>query len=127
MKSTIVSILQQRMDKCTTEMFWAVAAITGFCAIIITQKSSLLNAMPLWILIASTAIIVFYGIFYILHRHATYYLNAQDLVSLIRDFPECPERIKREPAPWRLRSLIGSGFYVLWVLGAGIVSISTLF
>lgn len=127
MKSTLVSILQQRMDKCTTEMFWAVAAITGFCALIVTQKSSLLNAMPCWILIAGIVIIVFYGIFYILHRHASYYLDAQDLVSLIRDFPECPKRMKREPAPWGLRSFIGSAFYILWVVGAGIVSISTLF
>lgn len=127
MKDTLVNILQQRMNKCTTEIFWAVAVITGFCALIVTQKPSFLKVMPYWIFIVAILIMVLYGIFYIIHRHLTYYLDAQDLVSLIRDIPYCPKRMKREPKPWKLRSFTGTAFYILWIIFAGVFSISSLF
>ena len=35
MKETILQLLQQRMDKCTTEQFWAVAMVTGLDAFVL--------------------------------------------------------------------------------------------
>ena len=114
------------MDKCTTEQFWAVAVITGLCALVVTQKSSLVNAIPIWVILTTFVIIACYGVFYVLDRHMTYHRNAQDLVSLIQDFPDCPERMKRVPDPLKLRSFTGSAFYLLWICGATIVSFTIL-
>jgi hypothetical protein len=40
MKNTIVPILQQRMDKCTNEQFWATGAIIGLNAFLLSQNKT---------------------------------------------------------------------------------------
>lgn len=123
MKSTILILLQQRMDKCGFGQLWAVATVTGLCALVVTQRNTVLAALPPWLIVVSIVGVTTYAVYYILHRHVTYYCNVQALVALLQDEPECPEILKASPTPWRLRSLIGSGFYVLWVVGAGLMSI----
>ena len=45
-KDTLMSNLQQRMDKCTTEQFWAVAAMTALYAALISHASALPWGIP---------------------------------------------------------------------------------
>jgi len=46
MKHTILSILQQRMDKCTNEQWWAVAALTAADAFIVTRHECWMEFVP---------------------------------------------------------------------------------
>ena len=126
MKSTILILLQQRMDKCGSGQLWAVATVTGLCALVVTQRNTVLAALPPWLIVVSIVGVTTYAVYYILHHHVTYYSNVQALVALLQDEPECPEILKASPTPWRLRSLIGAAFYVLWVVGAGLMSIASV-
>ena len=126
MHSAIITILQQRMHKTTTEQFWAVAITTGLCVLVLTKRESILSALPVWLVFSAIVFLTIYAVYYIVLRHMTYYKNAEDLVSLLQNVDGCPQRLKAAPEPWRLQSLVGSGFYSLWVVGAGLVSITSI-
>ena len=116
MKKTIVTILQQRMDKCTTEQFWAIGIITGLDAFMFAQSSQILVVFSTWVVIAVCIVIGVYAIYYVIHRHKSYYQYRADLVSLVKGEPDAPAAMKSEKSPCSCSSLIGTGFYVAWLV-----------
>ena len=113
----MISLLQQRMDKCTTEQFWAVAILTGTDVFIITQAQNLAAKMPYWILLLVISLVTVWGVCFIVERHFGWYRSRHVLASLLQNEPDVPERLKRFPNFWSLNSLaFGVGFYVVWVL-----------
>ena len=126
MKSTYITLIQHRMDKCGSNQLWAVATVTGLAVFTVTQKSTLTNTLPTWIIIASIAGLTICAIGYVLHRHHTYYKNSEVLVSILKNDPECPDLLKNCRKPWEFITFIGSGFYLGWIIGAGIISIVSI-
>ncbi len=116
MKSALIGILQQRMDKCTTEQFWAVGAITGFNAFLLTQASLIKGVLPVWVVIATDAALAVYGLYFIISRHMGYFLIYNQLVELTRNVPEAPKLFKTCQSPWKGLNLSGVVFYCSWVI-----------
>ena len=123
----MATILQHRMDKCGSDQLWAVAVVTGLAVFTVTHKSTLTNTLPLWIIIASITGLTIFAIGFVLHRHHGYYKNVGALISILQNDPECPDLLKDSPPrSWELRTLIGSGFYLVWIIGAGVISIVSI-
>lgn len=121
MKEAIANVLQQWMDKCTSEQFWAVATLTGFNAFIISQKEDILAALPSWGVLVAVGLATAWGLYYIIHRHVAYYFLRGELVELLKNEHGIPVFLKTRPNKWRASSLTGVIFYAGWVLvlGAG--------
>ena len=116
MKETIVSILQQRMDKCTSDQFWAVGFLTGLNAFVILQKrTNALASVPCWAILLGTTVFTVYGAYYIIACHRNFYLYRSEQAKLLRVEPYVPDFLKRCPSPRELSSLRGVGLYVLWI------------
>ena len=117
MKATMISILQQRMDKCTTEQFWAVAILTATDVFIVTQAQNPAAKVPYCALLTAITIATVWGVFFIWERHCGWFRNRVDLASLLQNEADLPERLKRFPKFWSFKSLVfGVGFYIAWVL-----------
>jgi len=116
MKNTILAILQQRMDKCTKEQFWAVGIITALDGFVFSKTLHILNLLPSWLVVTVLLAFGLYSIFYVLHRHKSYYNYRDSFVSLIKDAQDVPEHMKLAKSPWGGSSLIGTGFYVVWLV-----------
>ncbi len=117
MKATMISLLQQRMDKCTTEQFWAVAILTGSDVFIITQSQNLAAKICYWILLVGITIATLWGVGFIIERHCGWYRSRVTLASLLQDEPDVPESLKGSPNIWYWKSVVfGFGFYVIWVV-----------
>ena len=126
MKDTIVSLLQQRMDKCTSEQFWAVGAITAFNGVLVTQARAVASTSLRWVLVGAVVMATAYAVYYIINRHKSYYLNRGALAELLQDAEQCPEFLKKVPNPQDARTWTGCAFYVLWVIGMGTFGILSL-
>jgi hypothetical protein len=122
MKSVIIPLLQQRMDKCTTEQFWAVAALLASDGFIIDKRDALIAALPWWVLLVFVTIASAYGIWFIIQRHIGYYRYRDDLAVLVAREPDVPEFLRHEPRRHSLNTLSGVTFYVVAVLMGSIVS-----
>jgi len=116
MKSVIVSLLQQRMDKCTTEQFWAVAALLAADGFIVDKRDALIAALPWWLLLVFVTIASAYGIWFIVQRHIGYYRYRDDLAVLLAHERDVPEFLRHEPRRHSLNTLSGVTFYVVAVL-----------
>jgi hypothetical protein len=117
MKEAIVSLLQQRMDKCTTEQFWAVAILTGSDVFIITQAQNLAVKICYGILLVGISVATVWGVGFIIERHCGWYRSRVALASLLQNEPDVPRGLKTSPNFWDWKSLVfGVGFYVVWVL-----------
>ena len=68
MKNTLIQIYQQRMDKCTTEQFWAVALLAAMCGFILLQKKSLFM-IPHFLVGTAVIIVTIAAALYIYSRH----------------------------------------------------------
>src|SRR5437764_14677141 len=97
MKSVIVPILQQRMDKCTSEQFWAVAALLAADAFVVDKRSVLLAAFPRWALLLFVCAATAYAIWFIIQRHVGYYRYRDDLAVLLAHEQDVPEFLQHEP------------------------------
>ena len=126
MKSTYIMIIQHRMDKCGSNQLWAVATLTGLAIFSVTQKSTLINVMPQWFIFSSIIGFTIFAIGYVIFCHHTYYKNLEILVSMVSNDPDCPDFLKTTRKPWEPRSFIGSGFYLLWIVMAGLISIVSI-
>ena len=114
MKHTILSILQQRMDKCTNEQWWAVAALTAADAFIVTRHTNV--GSNLWVFVAITVATI-WGICIIIQRHFAYHRNRAAMALLVEDEQDVPAFLKSRPNAWSFRSVLsGVLFYVVWVL-----------
>jgi hypothetical protein len=113
MKNTIVTILQQRMDKCTNEQFWATGAITGLNAFLLSQNKTISSFFSSWAILAVSTVISIYGIFYVCSRHGDYYTTREAMAKLLRDVKErnIPDFMTEKVKIWNVCSLIGVAFY----------------
>jgi lysylphosphatidylglycerol synthetase-like protein (DUF2156 family) len=116
MKSVIVPLLQQRMDKCTTEQFWAVAALLAADGFIVDKRAVLVAALPRWLLLVFVTVAGAYGVWFIVQRHIGYYRYRDDLAVLLAPEKDVPEFLRHEPRPHSLNRFSGVTFYVLAVL-----------
>jgi hypothetical protein len=115
--NTLLSVLQQRMDKCTSEQFWAIASLTALNAGIIAATSALSLDIPKWIIALALSGATFYGVFFVIHRHKGYYDYRNDFAQLVKDSSVAPKFMQQPKNPWELRQLTGVAFYSLWILG----------
>src|SRR6266849_222986 len=91
MKDTIISLLQQRMDKCTREQVWAVAALTAADGFLATHVADIASKIPSCILLFAMTAATAWGIFIIVDRHFAYYKNRAALASLLEGEPDVPD------------------------------------
>ena len=115
MKATMISLLQQRMDKCTNEQFWAVASLTAADAFIVTAGKNVWSKIPYPFLLGAITLVTAYGIYFIIHRHFAFYRNRTAIALLLADDPDAPDFLKTEPNLRTFNSLSGVAFYVVWV------------
>ena len=114
MKNTIVAILQQRMDKCTNEQFWATGAITGLNAFLLSQAKTILTLFPSWAILAVSTVTCISGIFYVRSRHVDYYATREAMAKLLRNeknIPNIPNFMTEKVKIWTVCSFIGLTFY----------------
>lgn len=114
MKEAVADILQTRMDKCTTEQFWAVGALTAFGAFLISQKASILNEaeLPAWAVVAASLLLALYVAYLIVQRHTAYYALLTQLIDLVTTDSSLPQSVRDTISGWRGHSLSGVSFYL---------------
>jgi len=122
-KDALLGVFQQRMDKCTTEQFWAVGAITGLDAFLLTQASQIKLILQSWMVVATVVLLAAYGLYFIISRHIGYYYLYDKMVDLIKDDPDAPKMFKVYPNRWKGHSLSGVVFYCIWVALATVATI----
>ncbi|OIP27287.1 MAG: hypothetical protein CO103_07510 [Chloroflexi bacterium CG_4_9_14_3_um_filter_45_9] len=122
-KNTIVSILQQRMDKQTSEQFWAVTALTGMNAFVMSQQEKIIAVLPSWAVFRAITFATGYGVYYLIDRHKRYYFYRAELANLLQDEQDVPDFLKTCPDTLKGRSLVGIIFYVSWILGMWLPSL----
>ena len=115
MRDGLLGVLQQRMDKCTSEQFWAVGAITGLDAFLLSQTTQVKAVLQPWAVMLIVVLLSVYGTYFIIHRHVGYFDLYDRLVDLIKDEPEAPTMFKGYPSRWKGHSLSGMVFYCAWV------------
>jgi hypothetical protein len=116
MKKTLVSVLQQRMDKCTSEQFWASSTLTAVNGFLILEKDQFLAVVPAWLILTALAIATGYGVFFIIHRHVAYFSIQNSLIDLLQGEKEIPEVFREKVSPWHISMLTGVTFYVSWIV-----------
>ncbi|HVZ16144.1 MAG TPA: hypothetical protein VG897_03430 [Terriglobales bacterium] len=116
MKETIVGLLQQRMDKCTNEQYWAVASVTATDAIVISSRQEFTKSIPTAAIVAGLSILTTYGVVFVIQRHVNYYRLRRDLATVLQGEPVVPDFLKRVPGGRTVNSLSGVVFYVLWMV-----------
>ena len=116
MKETLVSVFQQRMDKCTYEQFWLCAVITGLNGFIVSQRDNIVGVVSLWSIILALLFLVSYGIFYLMHRHISHYKNRDIFLELIKGQNDVLDMLGKPNKPYDFYSFIGTGFYIAWII-----------
>ena len=116
MKETIIALLQQRMDKCTTEQFWAVASLTAADAFVVSGRDQLLQSLPRWVLLSLITFASAYGVLFVIQRHLGFYRNRDAMARLLADERDVPDFLRDEPRRRSFNSLSGVMFYVGWIL-----------
>jgi hypothetical protein len=104
------------MDKCTSEQFWIVAAITGMDAFLLSQRSTITAYINTVAILAVLAIVTVYGVLFVVHRHKAYYDNRDLMQTLLKNESDVPDSMKFEVNAWSLSELTGVTFYASWVL-----------
>lgn len=123
LNESLLEVLQQRMDKCTTEQFWAVGAITGLDAFLLTQADEILRVLAPWQVIAAVAALALYGVSFVVSRHVGYFRLYDAQVDLVGDEPGVPPIFRSPPSRWSGGSLSGVLFYSLWIVVASAAAI----
>ena len=118
MKSALVSILQQRMDKFTREQFWAVGTVTALNGILILQHEDIVSKLPAVAIGAASTIATLYGAVFIVHRHKAYYSISGEQATLLQNSIEAAEFLRTVRRPWQISSLLGTVFYLGWIVGS---------
>lgn len=123
MKETIVSILEERMAKCTTEQFWAVATLSGMNAFVIAQAEVIKKLLPTLAILIALVLATGYGAWFIFHRHQSYYFLRRHLVRLLQDVEYAPQYMKTHSSATSATTLSGVVFYIGWVVGLFLISV----
>lgn len=124
MKGNLISLLQTRMDKCTTEQFWAVGVSTGLSAFLISQSKIIQGCILPYAVMGVQAVLSFYVICFVVHRHMSFYNLERQLSGLLKDETIAPETFRQKHNWWQPQTLSGVGFYIFWTLltCAGVIS-----
>jgi len=125
MKDALLGVLQQRMDKCTTEQFWAVGAITGFDAFLLPQAAQVKIVIPPCLVIGVVVLLAVYGLYFTISRHVGYFLLYDRFIDLLKDDADVPKMFKGYPSRWKGHNLSGVVFYCIWIIltsGAAIMA-----
>lgn len=125
MKDTIATLIQSQMDKTTTEQFWAVSALTGFSALVLIEYDSITTHIHPYAIIIVQLVLLIYGIYYLIHRHNTYYKLEKERSEIFKEYPDAPETLKKYSKPSEIKTWTGTFFYVLWILIASSAVICT--
>jgi len=102
-KDTFINILQQRMDKTTTEQFWVVALIYGLNGVLIFKKAVIISFLDKWVIITFSLFVTIIGTVYILQRMKTYIEATKEISQLISNEKDAPDSM-RHPSRWRIAS-----------------------
>ena len=116
MEGDLISLLQSRLDKCTTEQFWAVGVITGLSAFLISESTIIKEKLPYYSIIVVQLILSAYGIYFVVHRHISFYELEGELSCLLKDEEIAPKMLKEKHNPWEGHALSGVVFYTGWIL-----------
>jgi len=120
MKEALLHVYQQRLDKCTSEQFWAVALLASLCAFVLLQRSSL-APIPAWIVGLGVALTTFAAAAFVYSRHRIYLFYDARLVELARGSgvgADLPHPAERTPSK-RLALSSGVVFYLALSAGMG--------
>lgn len=121
-KTTLVTLFQSRMDKCTTEQFWAVATLTGMDGAVLLQRHDIQGVAPAALLALLVAAANLYAVALVVSRHLIYCFYRRELAALLRDEPEVPRCLTRPLSPWSPSSLSGVVFYGGWIAALGAIA-----
>jgi len=125
MKGNLISLLQTRMDKCTTEQFWVVGVSTGLSAFLISQSEIIQkSSIPDYAVIVVQAFLSFCVICFVVHRHICFYNLERQLSGLLEYEMIAPKTFRQKHDWWQWQTLSGVGFYIFWTLltCAGVIS-----
>jgi drug/metabolite transporter (DMT)-like permease len=111
MRAEIVGILQTRMDKCTTEQFWAVAAVATLNAYLLSGKDAIRSSFPVWAVLVIVIAVAGYAIYFVVNRHTAYVTLGNGLADLLADDESLPAFLRERHDPWKSHSLSGFVFY----------------
>lgn len=111
MRAEIVSILQTRMDKCTTEQFWAVAAVTALNAYLLSEKHTISSSFPVWAVLGIVIAVAGYAIYFVVNRHIAYVTLGNGLADLLAEDESLPAFLREHHHPWKGHSVSGLVFY----------------
>lgn len=69
-----LSVLQARMDKCTTEQFWAITTFATFSLGVIAKpiRDSLEGTFPEWLIVFLVLLVGTFSLLYLVDRHLEY-------------------------------------------------------
>lgn len=123
MKEAVLAVLQQRMDGCARDQFWAVAVVSGLNAFLAIQAPRVLALLPRYFLVTAVLLAGAYAIYYIIDRHRSYYGYRAELAELVAGEEWCPRWMRSPPKASSVKTWIGSGFYLLWVVGATVTGV----
>lgn len=127
MEDKIIDLLQERMNKCMNDQFWAVAAVSAQNAFLITQKEVLLSALPVAAYVVALLAATSYALYYVWHRHKEYYKAKNDIAARLKKKKAPPPKfMDRKSHPWEWRSLVGLTFCSFWILGSSVAAFSVL-
>jgi hypothetical protein len=124
-EETLINWIQTRMDKCTSEQFWAVAAITGLNYFLVSQSSIIQKSELHNYVIVALVLLSPYGIYFVVHRHVSWFRLECELRKLLKDKTIAPKMLTKEIHWWSFTCLSGVLFYTVWILVvtcAGVVS-----
>jgi hypothetical protein len=112
----IISLLQTRMDKCTAEQFWAVGIITGLSVFLLSKRSIIRKIKLNKHIIAAHVFLSAYGIYFVVHRHVSWFRLECELRNLLKYEIFAPEILKEKIVCGDINVLSGVVFYTVWIL-----------
>jgi hypothetical protein len=84
MKDQLLQLYQQRLDKCTTEQFWAVALLGTLCGFVLLHRDAF-SPVPLPLVGVAVAFTALVAAAYVYTRHRIYLFYDGLLVDLLRE------------------------------------------
>jgi len=118
MREALLSMLQQKMDGCARDQFWAVAAVSGLNGLLVSKAGDLEGLVPTLALFCAVLPAGAYAVYYIIHRHKSYYRYSEVVADLIADEESVPAWMKVVRRPREVGTWLGTAFYVYWVITA---------
>jgi len=137
MKKELAGILQTRMDKCTTEQFWMVMAMTGVNGLVIASPAEIaktgIHAVVLAIVLGLAAAGAF---LYLLSRHKMFFALRAEQLAIFDSDEELHAYYKNRARPEFMKpegqrvwwfGMTGIVMYSAWVLAGTLGAICSLF